>query len=70
MLYRGRVICHHRVDILVADALVVEVKSIERVHPVHLAQTVSSLRQTGASVGLVVNVNVPVLRERIRRVVL
>jgi len=70
VLYRGRVICHHRVDILVADALVVEVKSVERLHPVHLAQTVSYLRLTGARVGLVVNFNVPVLREGIRRVVL
>lgn len=70
VLYRGRVICHHRVDILVEDALVVEVKSVERLHPVHLAQTVSYPRLTGARVGLVVNFNVPVLREGIRRVVL
>ena len=70
MLYRGRVVCHHRVDILIADALVVEVKSVECLHPVHLAQTVSYVRLTGARVGLVVNFNVPVLREGIRRVVL
>lgn len=70
VLYRGRLICQHRVDILIADALVVDVKSVERLHPVHLAQTVSYLRLTGASVGLVVNFNVPVLRAGIRRVVL
>ncbi len=68
--YRGRVICYHRVDLVIADALVVEIKSVERLHPVHLAQTVSYLRLTGARVGLVVNFNVPVLREGIRRVVL
>lgn len=68
--YRGRLLCHQRLDILVAASLVLEVKSVDRIHPVHLAQTVGYLRLTGARVGLVVNFNTAHLRDGIRRVVL
>jgi GxxExxY protein len=55
---------------MVDRSLVIEVKSVERIHPVHLAQTVSYLRLTGVRVGLVINFNVESLRHGIRRVVL
>jgi GxxExxY protein len=67
--YRGHLLCHHRVDLLVDSRLVLEIKSVERIHPVHLAQTVSYLRLTGTRVGLVINFNEQVLRQGIRRVV-
>jgi GxxExxY protein len=70
VVYRGRTLCNHRVDLLVDGQLVVEIKAVERLHPVHLAQTVSYLRLTGASVGLVINFNSQALRLGIRRVVL
>ena len=47
-----------------------EVKAVDRIHPVHIAQTVSYLRLTGSKVGLIVNFNVESLRHGIRRVVL
>ena len=68
--YRGQLLCHQRVDLLVDGRLVLEVKSVDCLHPVHVAQTVSYLRLTGARVGLVVNFNVEFLKQAIRRVVL
>jgi len=50
--------------------LVLEAKSVERLHPVHVAQAVSYLRAMHLRVGLVINFNVVVLKQRIRRVVL
>jgi GxxExxY protein len=63
-------ICHHRLDLVVANKVVVEIKSVERLAPVHHAQLLNYLRVSGFRVGLLVNFNVPVLQEGIRRVVL
>jgi GxxExxY protein len=68
--YRGIAICHHRVDVFIDNRLVLEVKSVDRLHPVHVAQVVSYLRLTGARVGLIANFNVEVLRNGLRRVVM
>ena len=68
--YRGRVLCHQRLDLFVDQRLIIEIKSVERLHPVHVAQVVSYLRLTGARIGLLVNFNVPVLKQGIRRIVL
>jgi GxxExxY protein len=67
--YRGSLICTQRIDLLIERQLIVEVKSVECIHPVHIAQAVSYLRATGLRVALVVNFNVPVLKQGIRRVV-
>jgi GxxExxY protein len=67
--YRGHLLGHHRVDLLIGDQLVVEIKSVEAIHSVHVAQVVSYLRLTGSRLGLIVNFNVPVLKQGIRRVV-
>jgi GxxExxY protein len=68
--YRGEVVCSQRIDLFVESQLVVELKSVDAIHPVHIAQTVSYLRVTGARVGLIVNFNVALLKQGIRRVVL
>jgi GxxExxY protein len=61
----------YRMDLLVEDAVVVEVKSIEKLERVHLAQLLSYLRFSGCHVGLLMNFNVAWLaRDGIRRVVL
>ena len=67
--YRGQLIGQHRVDLLVEGRLVVEVKSVESLHPVHVAQVVTYIRLTGARAGLLVNFNVPLLKQGIRRIV-
>jgi GxxExxY protein len=64
LVYRDqRLDCGFRVDLLVEQAVVVEVKSIERVEPVHKAQVLTYLRQTGCKVGLLINFNVKWLAE-------
>ena len=68
--YRGRLLCHQRIDLFVDGRLIVELKSVDALHPVHVAQVVSYLRLTGSRVGLLVNFNVPVLKQGIRRIVL
>jgi GxxExxY protein len=68
--YHGHLICTQRIDVLVERQVIVEVKSVERIHAVHVAQAVSYLRATGLRIALVVNFNVPFLKEGIRRVIL
>ena len=67
--YRGHLLGHQRIDLLVDDRLVVEIKSVEALHPAHVAQLVSYLRVTGKRVGLLANFNVPVLKAGLRRIV-
>ena len=69
--YRGiRCECGYRLDILVANAVVVEVKSIEAIAPIHEAQLLTYLRLGGWTIGLLMNFNVVVLKDGIRRKVL
>jgi len=69
--YKGlRMKCGYRVDLLVADAVVVETKSIEAIAPVHEAQLLTYMRLGGWKVGLLINFNVLVLKSGIRRKVL
>jgi GxxExxY protein len=62
-----RVDCGYRLDFLVDGSVVVELKSIEAILPVHEAQILTYLKQTGCKLGLLVNFNVAVLKEGIRR---
>jgi GxxExxY protein len=68
--YKDRFLCHQRIDLFVDSRLVLELKSVEDLHPVHVAQVVSYLRLTGSRLGLLVNFNVPLLKQGIRRIVL
>ena len=62
--------CSYRVDVLVADLVVLELKAIQALAPVHEAQLLTYLRLGGWKVGLLINFNVPVLKDGIRRRVL
>ena len=57
----------YRVDLLVSETLVVEVKSVEDLTSVHDAQVLTYMKMSGARVGLLLNFNTPVLRDGIRR---
>ena len=71
MEYKGvRLECGYRVDLLVADSVVVETKSIEAIAPIHEAQLLTYLRLGGWKVGLLINFNVVVLKNGICRRVL
>ena len=61
--------CGYRIDLLVEGAVVVEVKSIDAVAPIHEAQVISYLKLSGCKVGLLMNFNVLQLKDGIRRFV-
>ncbi len=70
VVYKGMPLAAaYRLDILIANRLVVEVKSVERILAVHEAQLLTYLRLSGHRAGLLLNFNHVVLKEGIRRVV-
>ena len=69
--YKGtRLDCGYRLDFVVSDTVVVEVKAIDALLPIHQAQLLSYLKLGGWKLGLLINFHVPLLREGIKRVVL
>jgi len=62
--------CGYRLDIVVEGSVVVELKAVERIVPIHEAQLLTYLRLSGICTGLILNFNVPVLREGIRRMII
>jgi GxxExxY protein len=66
--YKGvRLDCGYRIDVYVEDLVVVELKCIEAIAPIHIAQLMTYLRLSGAPTGLLINFNVPLLKLGIRR---
>ena len=59
----------YRIDIVVESKVLIEVKSIETLAPVHFAQTLTYLRLSGLKLGLLINFNVNILKESIHRIV-
>jgi GxxExxY protein len=59
--------CGYRVDVVVEDQVIVEIKSVAAITPVHEAQVMSYLKLSGCRYGLLINFNVKLLREGIRR---
>ncbi len=59
--------CGYRIDLMVGHSVVVEVKSVEALAPVHEAQTLTYLRLSGCKLALLINFNVTVLKDGIRR---
>jgi len=68
--YRDRVIGECRLDLVVEDAVVVELKSVERIDPVFEAQVLTYLRISGKKVGLLINFNSRLLTQGIQRFIL
>lgn len=70
VIYREvQVDCGYRLDLLVENSVVVELKSVETLARIHVAQVLSYLKLSGCYVGLLINFNVVHLREGIRRIV-
>ena len=71
LVYKGRSLASNlRIDVLVEDTVVVELKSVAAVLPIHEAQLLTYLRLTKREVGLLINFNVPTLKQGIFRRVL
>jgi GxxExxY protein len=62
--------CDYRLDLLVDGRVIVELKAVEKLEPIHEAQLLSYLKLSGCKVGLLINFNVRVLKLGIRRLVL
>jgi GxxExxY protein len=62
--------CGFRLDLLVQEQLVIELKSVDSLAPVHDAQLLTYLKLTGLHTGLLINFNVPLLKQGIKRLVL
>ncbi len=59
-----------RLDLVVGGLVIVEIKAVDAIHPIHQAQLMSYLKATGLRLGFIINFNVPHLRQGIRRIVL
>jgi GxxExxY protein len=69
VVYKGlRLKTDIRLDLRVADQVVVEIKSVERLNPIHRAQLLTYLKLTGLRIGLLFNFNVEFLRSGMRRI--
>lgn len=66
--YKGTQLdCGYRIDFVVADEILVEIKAVDGLQPIHMAQVLTYLKLTGLKTGLLVNFNVPILKKGLRR---
>lgn len=65
-----RLDCGYRMDVVVEGQVVVEIKAVERLMPIHEAQVLTYMKLSGIGTGLLLNFNTPVLREGLRRLML
>lgn len=70
VLYKGHDVGEGRLDLLVDDALVVELKAVDSLAPVHSAQVISYLKVARRHLGLLINFNTPLLKDGIKRIIL
>jgi GxxExxY protein len=69
--YKGmKLDCGYRVDILVQNSLILELKSVSRIDPIHEAQLLTYLKLSGIQYGLLLNFNVPLMKQGIKRYVM
>ena len=69
--YKGIILdAGYRIDLIVAGEVIVEIKAVEKLLPIHEAQLLTYLRLSGKRVGLLINFNVPILKDGIIRRVL
>lgn len=69
-MYRGELLCEQRLDFVVADRIVLEIKAVEQLVPVHHSQLLNYMRVARMRAGLLMNFNVAVLRDGLKRKVL
>ena len=68
--YKGKKLdCGYRLDIVVEKEVIIELKSCEKIEPIHKAQLLTYLKLSGLNLGLILNFNVPLMRDGIVRIV-
>ena len=70
LFYKGDSLGEGRIDLLVEGRLIIELKAVERLAPIHQAQVMSYLKASHKTLGLLINFNVEVLRDGIKRIIL
>ncbi len=68
--YKGHSVGEGRLDFLVGDVLIVELKAVENLAPIHESQVISYLKMTDYPLGILINFNVPVLKQGIKLIIL
>jgi GxxExxY protein len=70
IVYKGtKLDCGYRLDIVVEKLIIIELKAIEQIAPIHQAQLLTYLKLSHLKLGLIINFNVPILKEGIKRMV-
>ncbi len=70
VVYKGKKLdCGYRLDVVVANAIILELKSCENIEPIHRAQLLTYLKLSGLSLGLILNFNTTVMKDGIVRIV-
>jgi len=70
ILYKGTILGEHRIDMIVENEIIVELKAVDRMDPVFKAQILSYMRMTNKKLGLLINFNVPILKQGLKRMAL
>jgi GxxExxY protein len=71
VIYKSvRLDCGYRLDVVVQDQVILELKTVERLAPIHEAQMLTYMKLSGIRTGLLLNFNCAILREGIRRMML
>ena len=68
--YKGQSVGEGKLDLLVSNTLIVELKAVENLAPIHKAQVISYLKMTCHPLALLINFNVPLLKDGIKRIIL
>jgi len=67
--YKGRKLdCGYRLDVVVGNEIILELKACEKIEPIHQAQLLTYLKLSGLPMGLLMNFNVPALKDGIKRI--
>ena len=70
VFYKGlKLDCGYRLDVVVEKLVILELKATDRIEPIHEAQLISYLKLSGLKLGILINFNVPILKEGIKRIV-
>ena len=70
MSYKGvKLDCGYRLDIIVGGLIILELKAVDQIEPIHEAQLLTYLKLSNLKLGILINFNVPILRDGIKRIV-
>lgn len=69
LLYKGRHVADHRLDFVVGNLVIVELKTVDVIAPIHTAQVIAYLAATQLQLGLLINFRAPLLKHGIHRIV-